>query len=120
VAAKPRRSRRKTAAVPAAEEAATETVSTVDMVAAAQEAEAITETAIAPQVDAALGEDTPAAEPAEPEAEAEARPVRANRASNITSSDPVVKSSEPTAEASTDDEPGKPKKAGWWQRRGFF
>jgi len=120
VAAKPRRSRRKTVAAPAAEEAATETVSTVELAAAAQEAEAITETAIAPQVDAALGEDTPAAEPAEPEAEAEARPVRANRASNITSSDPVVKSSEPKAEASTNDEPGKPKKAGWWQRRGFF
>ncbi len=119
VAAKPRRSRRKTAAAPT-EEAATETVDPVGVAAAAQEAEAAAEAAIAPQVNAALGEDTPAAEPAEPEAEADARPVRANRASNITSTDPVVKSSEPKAEASSDDEPAKPKKAGWWQRRGFF
>ncbi len=117
VAAKPRRSRRKAAAAPA-EEAATETAGTVEMAAVAQEAEAVAETAIAPQVDAALGEDTSAAEPAEPEAEA--KPVRANRASNITSSDPVVKSSEPKADASSVDEPEKPKKAGWWQRRGFF
>jgi ribonuclease E len=52
-------------------------------------------------------------------AEDEAKPVRANRESNISSSaTPTVKStrSEP-AEADND---GKPKKAGWWQRRGFF
>ncbi|MBB4228486.1 ribonuclease E/G [Rhizobium mongolense] len=52
-------------------------------------------------------------------AEDEAKPVRANRESNISSSPtPTVKStrSEP-AEADND---GKPKKAGWWQRRGFF
>jgi len=49
-------------------------------------------------------------------AEEEAKPVRANRGSNISSSAPTVKS------ASTDaaDGDGKPKKAGWWQRRGFF
>ncbi|NLS03254.1 ribonuclease E/G [Rhizobium sp. P32RR-XVIII] len=52
-------------------------------------------------------------------AEEEAKPVRANRESNISSSAaPTVKSTrtEP-AEGDTD---GKPKKAGWWQRRGFF
>jgi ribonuclease E len=54
---------------------------------------------------------------AEP-AQEEAKPVRANRGSNIASSEPTVKStrSEP-AEGEGD---GKPKKAGWWQRRGFF
>lgn len=60
--------------------------------------------------------DTPA-EPvvaAEPEA---AKPARANRRSNVTSSEPVVKSTR-TNEATDSD--GKPKKAGWWQRRGFF
>ncbi len=48
--------------------------------------------------------------------EEEAKPARANRGSNISSSAPTVKS------ASTDaaDGDGKPKKAGWWQRRGFF
>ncbi|TCU17383.1 Rne/Rng family ribonuclease [Rhizobium sullae] len=52
-------------------------------------------------------------------AQDEAKPARANRESNISSSAiPTVKStrSEP-AEADND---GKPKKAGWWQRRGFF
>ncbi|QND46851.1 Rne/Rng family ribonuclease [Rhizobium lusitanum] len=60
--------------------------------------------------------DTPA-EPvvaAEPEA---AKPARANRESNVASSEPVVKSTR-TNEATDSD--GKPKKAGWWQRRGFF
>ncbi|HEX8045757.1 Rne/Rng family ribonuclease, partial [Rhizobium sp.] len=51
---------------------------------------------------------------AEPEA---AKPARANRESNVTSSEPVVKSTR-TNEATDSD--GKPKKAGWWQRRGFF
>jgi len=55
---------------------------------------------------------------AAPAAEAEeAKPVRANRESNISSSAPTVKSTRETAEAEGD---GKPKKAGWWQRRGFF
>ncbi|MQB43401.1 ribonuclease E/G [Rhizobium sp. ICMP 5592] len=60
--------------------------------------------------------DTPA-EPvvaAEPEA---AKPARANRESNVSSSEPVVKSTR-TNEGTDSD--GKPKKAGWWQRRGFF
>ncbi|MBN9028407.1 MAG: ribonuclease E/G [Rhizobiales bacterium] len=62
--------------------------------------------------------------PAEPAAmdeaapEAEARAVRANRASNVSSSEPVVTSKRATADG--DEEPPKPKKAGWWQRRGFL
>ena len=78
----------------------------------------MSETVIAPQVEAALGEDATAKAPVE--TEEEAKPVRANRASNISSSDPVVKSSEPAAEDAAEGDGSKPKKAGWWQRRGFF
>ncbi|MBB4236551.1 Rne/Rng family ribonuclease [Rhizobium esperanzae] len=48
----------------------------------------------------------------------EAKPVRANRESNISSSEPTVKSTTRVENGDSDD--GKPKKAGWWQRRGFF
>ena len=48
----------------------------------------------------------------------EAKPVRANRESNISSSEPTVKSTTRVENGDGDD--GKPKKAGWWQRRGFF
>ena len=48
-------------------------------------------------------------------AEEPAKPVRANRQSNISSSEPVVRSA---AQESAEDD--KPKKAGWWQRRGFL
>nr|WP_325260987.1 Rne/Rng family ribonuclease [uncultured Rhizobium sp.] len=102
--------------------------------------------AIVEQVDAALGEQAPAepveapqsaeaspvveaapvAEPA-PEAVAtddadESKPARANRASNISSSsEAVVKSSDPAKAATeSDGDPAKPKKGGWWQKRGFF
>ncbi|TCA44611.1 ribonuclease E/G [Rhizobium leguminosarum bv. viciae] len=47
----------------------------------------------------------------------EAKPVRANRESNISSSEPTVKS---TRVENGEGDDGKPKKAGWWQRRGFF
>jgi ribonuclease E len=102
--------------------------------------------AVAEQVDAALGAEpregeASQAEPAPvqaevtaPQAEAsategetdgteaeDAKPLRANRASNLSStSEAVVKSSDPTAAPEGDGEPPKPKKAGWWQRRGFF
>lgn len=123
--AKPRRARRgKAAAVeaPAVEEA--------QAVEEAVVAEAPVEV-VAEQVEAALGEDpaAPAAAAGEELTEArvedaetdETKPVRANRASNISSSsEAVVKSSEPTAAPEGDSEPPKPKKAGWWQRRGFF
>ncbi|MBB3657602.1 ribonuclease E [Rhizobium sp. BK650] len=54
---------------------------------------------------------------AEP-AQEEAKPVRANRGSNISSSEPTVTSNR-TDSGEAEGE-GKPKKAGWWQRRGFF
>ena len=111
--AKPRRSRRAKAAISPAEETAAEAPAPVE--------------AIAEQADAALGEE-PAESAAEPAPAAEeageqddaTKPARANRASNISSSaEPVVKSSAPEA-AEEGGEPSKPKKAGWWQRRGFF
>lgn len=59
---------------------------------------------------------------AEPEAaEAAAKPARANRESNVSSSsEPVVKSTRTNEGGDGDSDPTKPKKAGWWQRRGFF
>ncbi|MGN6778414.1 Rne/Rng family ribonuclease [Rhizobium sp.] len=49
-----------------------------------------------------------------------AKPARANRESNVSSSAPVVKSTRANEGGESDGEPTKPKKAGWWQRRGFF
>ncbi len=87
--------------------------------------EPVVETEVAPAAEAEpVAEAAPAAEPEVTEASAdlaapaeeEAKPVRANRGANVASSEPTVKSS--TTEAADGD--GKPKKAGWWQRRGFF
>lgn len=50
---------------------------------------------------------------------AEAKPVRANRDLSKIASEPVVTSSTAKAEGE-EEEPAKPKKGGWWQRRGFF
>ncbi len=62
-----------------------------------------------------------ASEPAAPEtAEEAAKPARANRESNVASSAPVVTSNRTNEGGDGDGEPNKPKKAGWWQRRGFF
>ncbi|MBW6420321.1 ribonuclease E/G [Rhizobium sp. XQZ8] len=128
-AAKPRRSRRGKAA----------TSAEAPVAEAAPVVEAPVE-AVVEQVEAALGEAPQAAEepvavaaepvpaaepaaaaPAETAPAEDAKPARANRASNISSSaEAVVKSSEPTAAPEGDGEPTKPKKAGWWQRRGFF
>ena len=60
----------------------------------------------------------PAEAEAAVEAPEEAKPARANRQSNVTSSEPVVTSVKATTDG--DDEPTKPKKGGWWQKRGFF
>ncbi len=64
-------------------------------------------------------EEAPAAEADTAEAAAaeneEQRQVRANRSSNLSNSEPVVRST--SADKPEDD---KPKKAGWWQRRGFL
>ncbi len=61
----------------------------------------------------------PAVEAASADLDAPAKPVRANRDLSKIASEPVVKSST-TKEATPEDEPEKPKKGGWWQRRGFF
>ncbi|MDP9839698.1 ribonuclease E [Neorhizobium huautlense] len=47
-----------------------------------------------------------------------AKPARANRGENVSSSDPVIKSTASEQKPAEGEE--KPKKAGWWQRRGFF
>jgi ribonuclease E len=131
---RPRRPRRgKTAAAvgdevsseAAAEVEPTDTAPTSDAAEAAPEAvtaaeapEVVKEAVEAP-VEAPA--ETPAAAEAPEAVEAEDTKVRANRASTISSSAaPVVKSSEPTAAPEGDSEPNKPKKGGWWQRRGFF
>ncbi|HEV7320252.1 MAG TPA: ribonuclease E/G [Ensifer sp.] len=49
----------------------------------------------------------------------ETKPVRANRDLSKIASEPVVTSSAPKPEGE-EEEPTKPKKGGWWQRRGFF
>jgi ribonuclease E len=58
----------------------------------------------------------PVAAPTPAPAAEEAKPARANRESNVASSEPVVTSVKAT-EDSTD---AKPKKGGWWQKRGGF
>lgn len=64
-------------------------------------------------------EQAPAADAPAAAEQDESKPVRANRASSISSpGEVVVKSSEPAAPEQGEAE--KPKKAGWWQRRGFF
>ncbi|MBP2561007.1 ribonuclease E [Neorhizobium galegae] len=132
--AKPRRSRRGKAAT-AADAPAAEEVPAAEDVQVTVAAPAPVETVVE-QVEAALGEEpqapetAPVAETPVEEAPAaaaeqadagEAKPARANRASNISSSaEAVVKSSDPVAAPEAENDPSKPKKAGWWQRRGFF
>ncbi|MBO3759894.1 ribonuclease E/G [Ciceribacter sp. L1K22] len=90
-------------------------------VAASPVEEPVIEEAVAP-VEAEVVEktaDLEAPEPAsieEPQSETDdAKPARANRGENIVNSEPVV-----TSTSAGGDEPDKPKKGGWWQRRGFF
>lgn len=137
-AKKPRRTRRgKAAAAPAdevavAEVAAVETVVQSEPAPAAPKARASRKKA-APKVDpvveapaAAMEEAKPAdvtpvaaveEAPAVVEEAEPVKPARANRGDAVSSSDPVIKSTAPEKPAEGDD---KPKKAGWWQRRGFF
>jgi ribonuclease E len=68
-------------------------------------------------------ESQPEAPEAAPEAVEEAvadlegaKPARANRDLSAIATEPVVTSSKSEGE----EEPAKPKKGGWWQRRGFF
>ncbi|MFA7414904.1 MAG: Rne/Rng family ribonuclease [Rhizobium sp.] len=60
---------------------------------------------------------TESEEAIEKAAEAE-KPARANRQSNVSTSEPVVTSAKTAAEG--EGEQPKPKKGGWWQKRGFF
>jgi len=66
--------------------------------------------------EAPVAEPAPVATPAPAPAAEEAKPVRANRESNVASSEPVVTS----VKATDDSTEAKPKKGGWWQKRGFF
>jgi ribonuclease E len=107
--AKPKRSRSKKVVAAAVEEAPIE------------EAPAATADAEAQAAIEAQPQDVPVAEePVVEQAAAsleESKPVRANRDIDAIASEPVVKSS--TA-AQDGDETPKPKKGGWWQKRGFF
>nr|WP_272214194.1 Rne/Rng family ribonuclease [Marinicella sp. W31]MDC2877675.1 Rne/Rng family ribonuclease [Marinicella sp. W31] len=64
----------------------------------------------------AAAEPAPTEAPAASEAEEDGSTKRANRGSNITTSEPVVTSNG----SENEDEPATKPKRGWWQRRGFF
>ncbi|SSC72600.1 unnamed protein product [Ciceribacter sp. T2.26MG-112.2] len=107
---KPRRSRKAKVVASPVEEP----VIAAEPVAVA-EAEVEAPAAVEPAAEDAVA---PAEAEAVVEAPEEAKPARANRQSNVTSSEPVVTSVKATTDG--DDEPTKPKKGGWWQKRGFF
>ncbi|QTK78785.1 Ribonuclease E [Agrobacterium tumefaciens] len=102
---KPRRTRKAKAKTETEEAPQAEAVETVKPV--------VVETTV---VDVAVEEAGEASADVAPEAEAPVseEKVRANRGNNVSSSEPVVTSSAPEG-----DEP-KPRKGGWWQRKGFF
>ncbi|WP_438748990.1 Rne/Rng family ribonuclease [Pararhizobium sp. O133] len=108
-AAKPKRSRKK--AVAAVEEAAV-----AEAPAATVDADAQAAVEATPEAVAVVEE--PVVEDAAASLE-ETRPVRANRDLDTIASEPVVKSSTPKDVDGDGDAP-KPKKGGWWQKRGFF
>jgi ribonuclease E len=113
--AKPKRSRKK--AVAAVEEAVAEQtpVATADA-----DAQAAVEAK--PEVVAVAEE--PAVEKAAADLDEtkleEIKPVRANRDIETIASEPVIKSSSTVQKDDGDADPAKPKKGGWWQKRGFF
>lgn len=121
-APKPKRARRSKKAIEA-EAAAAAAAAEAEVVAAEPVVTEQVEAAPAPAVEAKPEEaaaETAAVEAA-PVEEKEAKPARANRASNISSSsEAVVKSSDVAPAPEGEEDPAKPKKAGWWQRRGFF
>lgn len=86
-------------AAPAPQEEATADVAPAAPAPAPQAAEAVVETT-------------------QEEADDAAKPTRANRGDNVSSSEPVVTSS--GKNDSPDGEEPKPRKGGWWQRKGFF
>ncbi len=130
--AKPRRSRKAKVV-----EAAPDEVAVAEATASASVEEAPAETPAAVEAEAqpvaepaaVATAETPRDEPAAESApapvdtasaedgEADQKPARANRASTITASEPVIKSA---ASPEGDGDPSKPKKGGWWQRRGFL
>ncbi len=120
-APKPKRARRSKKAIEA--EAAAAAAAEAEVVAAETVVTEQVEATPAPAVEAKPEEaaaETAAVEAA-PVEEKEAKPARANRASNISSSsEAVVKSSDVAPAPEGEEDPAKPKKAGWWQRRGFF
>ena len=74
---------------------------------------------VAPAAPAPAPQATEAAvEATQEEADDAAKPIRANRGDNVSSSEPVVTSS--GKNDSPDGEEPKPRKGGWWQRKGFF
>ncbi|NTE57461.1 ribonuclease E/G [Agrobacterium tumefaciens] len=111
---KPRRTRKAKAKTEAEEAPKAETVETVEPV--------IIEPAVveATVVDVAIEEVGEASADLAPETEAPAteEKTRANRGSNVSSSEPVVTSS--GSSANPDGDEPKPRKGGWWQRKGFF
>ena len=123
-AAKPRRSRRGRSVADKSADADKAEVAVAEEAPVAAVAEPAVEVAEAPAeapVEAPVAASEAAAEEAPVSTETdEAKPVRANRASNISSSsEAVVKSSDPAPAPEGDGNDPKPKK-GWWQRRGFF
>ncbi|WP_113260551.1 Rne/Rng family ribonuclease [Agrobacterium cavarae] len=124
-AEKPKKPRRTRKAKEKAETVVEATVEAEAPVVAAPVADA----APAPQeeapADVAPAAPTPAPQAAEAaveatqeEADDAAKPTRANRGDNVSSSEPVVTSS--AKNDSPDGEEPKPRKGGWWQRKGFF
>lgn len=72
-------------------------------------------------IDVAIEETGEASADLAPDADAPAteEKTRANRGSNVSSSEPVVTSSGSPA-SNPDGDESKPRKGGWWQRKGFF
>ncbi|WHA39715.1 Rne/Rng family ribonuclease [Agrobacterium larrymoorei] len=113
---KPRRTRKAKEKVETATEATAEVEApTAEPVPAPQEAPVAE--ALAAAAPAEQAAEAPA-EAATDTAEDATKPARANRGENVSSSEPVVTSS--GAGDTPEGEEPKPRKGGWWQRKGFF
>ncbi|WP_428428342.1 Rne/Rng family ribonuclease [Pararhizobium sp.] len=112
--AKPKRSRKK--AVAAVEEAVAEEAPVAT-------ADADAQAAVEAKLETVAVVEEPAVEKAAADLEEtkqeDIKPVRANRDIETIASEPVVKSSAVKKDEG-DTDPAKPKKGGWWQKRGFF
>ncbi len=105
VVPKPRRSRKPKVAPSPIEEPVVEEETPAPVPEIVEAEEAVASIAVEETVEPAVGSSE------------EAKSARANRGSNVVSSEPVVTSKTTSEEG---DEPTKPKKGGWWQKRGFF